>query len=122
MTIAERHAIRMELYSYGMTDSEIAERLGCPAATISSWRYKHKLPANGKLQWKKPEVHAEFLELYQMGMSDHKIAAETGYGIDIVKTWRYANNLPHNDPRKPHIQSRRLGQPGSIPGGTATGA
>lgn len=37
---------RLDLYSEGLSDAEIAQRVGTTAGAIQSWRKKRKLPVN----------------------------------------------------------------------------
>ena len=38
----------LSLYRAGFSDKDMAERLGCTPATVSTWRKRHQLLANGK--------------------------------------------------------------------------
>lgn len=45
-TIAARHKQRLALYRQGLTDSQIAARVGVTLRTIAAWRSKHGLRFN----------------------------------------------------------------------------
>lgn len=47
MLTPEENATRLNLYHQGLIDREIAEKTGRRARTITNWRHKHYLPANG---------------------------------------------------------------------------
>jgi hypothetical protein len=47
MLTPEENAIRYQLYSQGLIDREIAERVGVNYRSIAFWRQQRKLPANG---------------------------------------------------------------------------
>lgn len=45
------HYQRMEMYNQGMTDKEMADRLGCRRETLCAWRKKNNLPINKAESW-----------------------------------------------------------------------
>lgn len=45
----ERHQQLLDLYNEGLTDQQIASKVGLKASSsVCIWRKKHKLPANGR--------------------------------------------------------------------------
>ena len=98
---------RTELYKAGLTDSEIAERLGLTTGCVASWRQKRRLPANAK-QGPPRESFPERMELYRAGLTDREIADKLHLPIATVCSWRMSRDLPPNgfEEKKSNIEQR----------------
>lgn len=98
---------RTELYKAGLTDSEIAERLGLTTGCVASWRQKRRLPANAK-QGPPRESFPERMELYKAGLTDREIADKLHLPIATVCSWRMSRDLPPNgfEEKKSNIEQR----------------
>jgi len=90
---------RLTLYRSGMTDRQIAEVEGRPAATVKAWRRRCGLPPHHSRV--KATTHPGFVArheqrftLYRQGLTDRQIAAEAECPIATVKTWRLRHELP----------------------------
>ena len=80
-----------ELYRLGLTDGEIAKRVGTGTQNICFWRKREGLPSNYR-----PKRNEDFMPLYRQGLSDGEIAAATGKEKRTVQKWRARWGLPYN--------------------------
>jgi len=86
---------RLSLYREGLSDREIARRLGLTHSAIRYWRLSRGLPTNPRLA-----LEEERLRLYQEGLSDGEIAKRLGCPRSTIQGWRQRRGLPPNYP--PH--------------------
>jgi len=114
--IANDDARRRELYSYGLSDREIAERVDVSRAAIKSWRRSRMLPANksnASPKLSKSEQRRR-MQFYRRGYCDFTLAQIFNLTKAGVVTWREASGLPINkrDMRQPRLaeadEERRL--------------
>ena len=85
----------MELYNAGMSDGQMAEKLGVSRQAVSGWRVKNRLsrPTPHKVR------HAEYMSLYERGYVDRIIAERVGVCCTTVRNWRRKHGLPANGSR-----------------------
>ncbi len=81
-----------QLYDAGLTDGDIAIRLGCATTTVLNYRRRMELPAQ-KRSYKKID-DAAAMEMYQRGASNGEIAANFGVTKHAVSAWRRTHGLP----------------------------
>lgn len=86
---------RLELYNAGLTDTDIANRLGLKSNTVTVWRRSENLRPNAP--HKRGRVHSRMM-LYELGWSDHHIAKEQGVSKHSVLAWRRTRGLRPNFP------------------------
>jgi len=86
---------RLELYKQGLSDGEIAKKLGISQSTIADWRKARGLKPNIPPITKKT-THKQKLELYNMGFTDTEIAKILNLNPSYVSAWRRKNNLKPN--------------------------
>ena len=84
-----------ELYRLGLTDGEIAKRVGTGTQNICFWRKREGLPSNYR-----PKRNEDFMPLYRQGLSDGEIAAATGKEKRYVQKWRARWGLPYNPSKR----------------------
>lgn len=104
MLAPEARALRFRLHREGLTDRQIAERLGATRNAVKIWRVANRLPPNGPGN-RCAVLMAERMTLYQRGMSDHGIAKLQNVHHSSVWLWRRRQGLPNTysppDWRKP---------------------
>ncbi|MFW5794906.1 MAG: terminase gpP N-terminus-related DNA-binding protein [Bacillota bacterium] len=91
----KKHNKRLELYKKGLSDREIAEKVGLSKAGIASWRYRNKLPANKKYKLSEKEKKKRF-KLYNEGLTDKELSKKLDLTVKGVINWRNKNNLEPN--------------------------
>lgn len=82
----------IELYREGMTDLDLAERLGVSMTTIGSWRRQHELPPNESttshqgagIAYSGPMTVSQLQRLVEIIANEHPDAAVCVYGCDVV--------------------------------------
>jgi len=90
---------RMKLYREGLSDYEIARRLGVHRTTIREWRGRRGLSPNFKRGEPIPREEEERrLKFYKMGLTDYEIAKAVGVSKTAISNWRYRRSLPANNP------------------------
>lgn len=82
----------MEAYRAGLTDPEIAEKLGLGIHRVCKWRQARKLPSNYQGNIKANETLMR--QAYDRGLNDQQISRETGISAVTVQKWRAKNHLP----------------------------
>ncbi len=87
------NAKRLELYKFGMSDRDIAERVGSTRVAIFVWRRRRGLPAHKNRSRISRREQAERMSLYKMGWSDHRIARARGTKKNAIFCWRRRNGL-----------------------------
>lgn len=83
-----------DLYYQGLTDAQIAAKVGCSDGGVGSWRKYRELPPN-----KEPRrlaLEKKRQELYDLGWIDREIAEAIGHKPCGVTSWRFRNNLKAN--------------------------
>ena len=71
------HEFAMELYSHGLTDSEIAKQIGVRSETVCKWRNKLGLPANKKHRLKMPPLARDAMEARRLGLTYGQYKAQS---------------------------------------------
>lgn len=107
---------RRKLYSYGMSDREIAQRTDVSRAAIKSWRRSRALPANNSNASPKlsKSEQRRRMQFYRRGYCDFTLAQIFDLTKAGVVTWREARGLPINkrDMTQPRLakvgEDRRL--------------
>jgi len=95
----EEERRRMKLYRAGLSDHEMARRLGVHHSTIRFWRGRRGLPPNFKRGGPIPREEEERrLKLYRMGLSDYEIAKAVGVTPSAISNWRHRRGLPAYNP------------------------
>ena len=94
MTIAQEIA---RLNAEGLTDREIADKLGISAVYAGDIRRRAGLPRNPAPCNRTPQLAPA---LYAQGMTDQEIADKIGVCRDTVAKWRRSENLPPNGLQK----------------------
>jgi hypothetical protein len=84
-----------ELWSQGLNDVQIAERLGVTPEAVGHRRRKVGLPRNPC----KKETKEKLKELHSRGLTDVQIAREMGLRAGTVGTYRRDLGLPPNFPK-----------------------
>ena len=90
---------RNELYRRGLTDEQMAERLGLKPTGIRNWRNKRGLPMNGAAQgnhgFERPGCasHEIHMALYERGLTDRQMAERLGISTGAANSWRLRRNL-----------------------------
>lgn len=93
---------RRALYDQGLTDQEIARRLGLKTQTVTKWRWDMGLGVNDA-ERRRPIVDgARLKQLYREGLTDRQIAAQMGLKVDTVRSWRQRRHMPVNQDHKGH--------------------
>lgn len=88
MLTPEENAIRHQLYSQGLNDREIAEKVGVTPSAIAQWRYTRNLPANGtaNISMQKaltPEQCKDMNHFLSMLVKYDGIARKAGRKLDV---------------------------------------
>jgi hypothetical protein len=86
----------MQLYSNGLTDTEIAQRMDLRVSRICKFRHKLGLPSvTGK--GRKAKHDNLRMELYRRGFNDSQIAQKIGVPVSTILSWRKQRGLTvHN--------------------------
>lgn len=109
---AEATGRYLPLYQDGLSDQEIAERLGVSENAVCSWRKRRRLPMNKSQRAsqrattsleeyaarRKAEANARFQPLYDEGLTDTEIAEILGCTAQAAWRWRKNNSLPSHRP------------------------
>ncbi len=82
---------RWELYEAGLTDAEIAGKLGYSYSAIYQWRKRNNLPSNCE-----SKSYYSRKTLYEEGLTDERIAQILNLSYLTIQKWREKNNLPSN--------------------------
>lgn len=82
------------LYDQGLTDQEIADKLGCTVNLIGARRRAAGLPSIAQQR-----NDAKYRHLYDAGYCDAHIAQEIGCSKKAVSVWRNRHGLPFNRDR-----------------------
>ncbi len=86
------------LYDQGMTDREIAERIGISDSKVYHWRHrKEKLPLHPSHHG--PDCRCDWdkaMEMHRRGCGDAEIAKEVGCARNTVYRWRMKHDLLPN--------------------------
>lgn len=97
MIAKEKQNKRLSLYNQGLSDSEIARRLGLTQNAIGYWRREQDLSPNslrgGRVLGDKEKKR---LELYNQGLNDSEIGREIGCERYTITYWRRAHGLSPN--------------------------
>jgi len=91
---------RLTLWRRGMTDADIAARLGCTRQAIALWRRRNGHKRNDDVVGKHRHVPADIeqrMKLYRLGRTDRQIADAQGVSRGTVTSWRNRNALDAND-------------------------
>ena len=86
----------LRLYHEGLSDRNVALKLGTTEDKVRRWRNQRGLEPNRK-SIKKIDDERVY-EMYMAGISDRKIAAEIGVQACRIQNWREARNLPTKQP------------------------
>lgn len=81
------------LYNEGLTDKEIAEKLGCNKSKVWEWRTKRGLPSHSNRG--KHDLNA-VEQLYRRGYSDTMISRELSIPAYVVTQWRNRHGYTRN--------------------------
>lgn len=81
----------MDLYQRGLTDTQMAQKIGLPVSTIAGWRKRRKLIAN-----KESLKDAARMALYRKGLSDGDIGQILGVSNGVIREWRKKRKLQAN--------------------------
>lgn len=84
-----------DLYEKGLSDTEIAERIGVERSTITKWRQRRDLSPN-RVWGKERKDYPRRRKLYGEGLSDREIADEVGEAKRVICSWRKTRGLPAN--------------------------
>ena len=104
----EDQELRRRLHAAGLSDKEIAARVGVATTSIASWRRRHQLKGEqNKWGHSTPQENAARMLLYQLGWSDSRIAAERKVHTTSIFDWRRTRELPTNfaNKRPLHLQT-----------------
>lgn len=94
--LEEEEKERLLLWKEGLTDREIAEKVGKSVFTIRHWRQKLGLPSNANTRQLTEEEEEERFLLWEMGMNDREIGEIVGRKPDAISRWRKSRGLPAN--------------------------
>lgn len=88
-----------KLHQEGLSDTQIADNIGCRAANVAIWRNKLKLPKNREIKEKifLKDVKDQLIELNSQGLNDVEISKKIGCSVASICSWRNQLNLLHND-------------------------
>ena len=103
----EQYTRIAELYKQGLSDSKIAEAVGCSRLTVFSWRQRNGKPTNNpkhtqpvkKNPAEKRVAHNKKVdddrarELYDSGLDDQEIGSILGLSPSTISAWRRRHNL-----------------------------
>ena len=84
-----KHEDRMRLYTAGLTDKEIATKLGVTKSVIAYWRRKNGLKYNGPGREMGKELQKRRMELWKSGLTDTEIAQKEGVAVPTISSWRH---------------------------------
>ena len=85
----------MEYYEAGMSDEEIAERLGVHRCTVGNWRRINGLSFN-QVDERLIDDEKERMELYKQGLNDSEIGDALHLSPATICSWRHRRGLPCN--------------------------
>lgn len=88
---SEEERLRMDLYQRGLTDTQMAQKIGLPVSTIAGWRKRRKLIAN-----KENIKDTARMALYRKGLSDGDIGRILGVSNGVIREWRKKRKLKAN--------------------------
>jgi transcriptional regulator with XRE-family HTH domain len=103
---AQDEAERRSLYDSGLSDAEIARRLGVGQVRVTKWRQRRGLAPNVPSRRMDEEQNAARMLLYLLGMNDNRIAREQRVHNNAVRKWRETRSLPGN-PKQSLAQRKR---------------
>lgn len=84
----------LRLYKLGLSDREIADKLGCKRNTVASYRSQKGLPRHNTDE--KSKFARTFGPLYELGLNDREIARRVGCVPATVGAWRKKRGFPPN--------------------------
>ena len=90
----DEHQERLQLYSQGLNDREIAEKLYLTPSAIIRWRQLNNLPSNMKINNRRSEERK--LILYNAGFTDKEMAQQLKLKVRSVQSWRVKRKLKAN--------------------------
>ena len=90
----DEHQERLQLYSQGLNDREIAEKLYLSSNAIFRWRHINNLPDNVKIKNQRSEERK--LILYNVGFTDKEMAYQLKMKTRSIQAWRSKRHLPMN--------------------------
>ena len=100
MISPQEHKTRLQLYTEGLNDRQIGERLYLTPQAVYMWRIKNGLPANCKTG--RRFDYTRRFRLYEEGCHDPEIAEVEGKTPQAICYWRKNYNLPPNSKRRGH--------------------
>ena len=100
----ERAGQIKELYGQGLSDRQIAERLGLSPATVAMYRRMLGLPT--ARERKRKELMERVRELHAQGLSDFQIASRLGICYETVRTYRRLLGIGRQSPRVGWIEEK----------------
>lgn len=90
----------MQLYSNGLTDAEIAQKMDLTVSRVCKFRHKLGLPSvTGK--GRKVKQNDLRMELYKRGFNDSQIAQKIGVPVSTILSWRKQRGLTVQNVIKP---------------------
>jgi len=88
-------SLRWQLYNQGLSDREIAQRVGITASVVGEWRKRRHLPINSlRGRNTDQEMYERRLKLYNQKLTDKQIADLEGVSEQAIRTWRKVHGLP----------------------------
>lgn len=94
MITFDEHQERLQLYSQGLNDREIAEKLYLSSNAIFRWRKINNLTDNVKTKNQRSEERK--LILYNAGFTDKEMAYQLKMKTRSIQAWRSKRHLPMN--------------------------
>lgn len=92
---------RRDLYEEGLSDPEIADRVGVTPSAIAQWRKRRELkPKGAGPKTLSGDEEERRRALYEKGLSDPEIADRIGISRSAVQSWRQDRDLPPNEPAR----------------------
>lgn len=92
----------MEYYEAGMSDEEIAQRLGVVKCTVCHWRLSTGLACNA-------DSEKARMELYEQGLNDQEIGDALRLSSEAIWHWRKRLGLPSNTGRGQYDRKKKKG-------------
>ena len=96
----QEERVRLALYRQGLSDSEIARRVGVSRCSIAQWRRRRGLAPNFPPRVLTREEEEKRLALYLSGYSDREIANRLGRSKHCIAQWRIKRGLPAHSGRR----------------------
>ena len=99
------HTERRILHAEGLSDAQIAARVGVHKESIEGWRRRYKLPPNATDHFNglnDAEEQRRF-DLHAEGMSDQMLANTIGSTQAAISSWRRRRGLPANEPNRKRL-------------------